>query len=129
MQHLGGEPVIIPNGIYVARFAEKRVGPPGTSTSSRSGQGPVISFLGRMDEPRKGLAVLLAAVPEIARARPDVHVRVGGKGDIEAARSTVPAEFRDRVDFLGLPTTTSATPCTPTATSTSRPRPAGRASG
>jgi phosphatidyl-myo-inositol alpha-mannosyltransferase len=104
VQHLGGEPVIIPNGIYVSRFADRRRGPPGTSASSRSGQGPVISFVGRMEEPRKGLAVLLAAVPEIARARPDVHVRVAGRGDIEAARAAVPTEFRDRVEFLGMPT-------------------------
>ncbi len=104
VQHLGGEPVIIPNGIYVARFAGRRNGPPGTSASSRAGGGPVISFVGRMDEPRKGLGVLLAAVPEIARARPDVHVRIGGKGDIEAAREAVPPEFHDRVEFLGMPT-------------------------
>ena len=103
VQHLGGEPVIIPNGVYVSRFAKRRQGPPGTSTSSRSGDGPVISFVGRMEEPRKGLAVLLAAVPAIARARPDVHVRIGGKGDIEAARATVPPEFHGRVEFLGLP--------------------------
>lgn len=104
VQHLGGEPVIIRNGVYVSRFADRRAGAPGTSASSRSGQGPVISFLGRMDEPRKGLAVLLAAVPEIARARPDVHVRVAGPGDIEAARAAVKSEYRDRVEFLGMPT-------------------------
>jgi phosphatidylinositol alpha-mannosyltransferase len=104
VQHLGGEPVIIPNGIYVSRFADRRQGPPGTSASSRAGQGPVLSFVGRMDEPRKGLAVLLAAVPEIAWARPDVHVRIAGRGDVEAARAAVPREFHDRVEFLGMPT-------------------------
>jgi phosphatidyl-myo-inositol alpha-mannosyltransferase len=104
VQHLGGEPVIIPNGIYVSRFAGRRQAAPGTSASSRAGDGPVISFVGRMDEPRKGLGVLLAAVPEIARARPDVHLRIGGKGDIGAASEDVPPEFHDRVEFLGMPT-------------------------
>ena len=37
-------------------------------------------FLGRLDEPRKGLDVLLAAVPLIAKIHPDLEVIVAGQG-------------------------------------------------
>jgi phosphatidylinositol alpha-mannosyltransferase len=37
-------------------------------------------FIGRLDEPRKGLDVLLAAIPLIRQARPDVEVIVAGQG-------------------------------------------------
>ncbi len=63
VQHLGGEPVIIPNGVFVSRFADARPDP------GLTGTGRTIVFLGRMDEPRKGLDVLLGALPQIL-ARP-----------------------------------------------------------
>ena len=37
-------------------------------------------FLGRTDEPRKGLDVLLDALPAIRRAEPDLEVVVAGEG-------------------------------------------------
>ena len=41
---------------------------------------PRLLFLGRTDEPRKGLDVLLAALPAIRRAVPDLEVVVAGQG-------------------------------------------------
>ena len=38
-------------------------------------------FIGRLDEPRKGLDVLLAAVPLIGEARPNLEVIVAGQGN------------------------------------------------
>lgn len=94
VQHFGGEPVIIPNGVFVDRFA--------VSPAARwSAPGGTVSFLGRLDEPRKGLATLLRAVPLLVRARPGVHVYVAGRGDVDAARRLLPAEHRDDVTFLG----------------------------
>jgi phosphatidyl-myo-inositol alpha-mannosyltransferase len=95
VQHLGGEPVVIPNGLFVDRFAAARARP-----EWRTGNG-VVSFLGRLDEPRKGLAVLLRAFPTIWRARPGVRLLVAGRGDIEDARAALPAECRPAVTFLG----------------------------
>jgi phosphatidyl-myo-inositol alpha-mannosyltransferase len=96
VQHFGGEPVIIPNGLYVERFS-------GTARASRLAHpGGTLVFLGRMDEPRKGLATLLDALPAIVRARPGVHLYVAGRGDIDTARQRVPREARDCVTFLGL---------------------------
>jgi phosphatidylinositol alpha-mannosyltransferase len=94
VQHLGGEPVIIPNGIYVDRFAV----PPDPRFASRGG---TLSFLGRLDEPRKGLDTLLAAVPSIAAARPDARLYVAGRGNVRAAEERLPAAHRHLVTFLG----------------------------
>jgi phosphatidyl-myo-inositol alpha-mannosyltransferase len=96
VQHFGGEPVIIPNGLYVDRFASA-VGSPRWSSP-----GGTLVFLGRLDEPRKGLPTLLEALPEIARARPGVHLYVAGRGDADAARKLVPRGQHEHVTFLGL---------------------------
>lgn len=40
-------------------------------------------FLGRYDEPRKGMAVFLEALPAIVAAQPDIEVLVIGRGDEE----------------------------------------------
>ncbi len=70
VEHLGGDAVLIPNGVSVRAFrgAEALEGWPGSGGS--------LGFLGRIDEPRKGLQLLLArtsgsgsAAPRAARAR------------------------------------------------------------
>ncbi|MDQ4008264.1 MAG: glycosyltransferase family 4 protein [Actinomycetota bacterium] len=96
VQHFGGEPVIIPNGLYVERFGSAPRSPRWHSP------GGTLVFLGRLDEPRKGLGTLLRAFPAIARARPGAHLYVAGRGDVDAVRQSVPREHRDDVTFLGL---------------------------
>ena len=95
VEHLGGDAVLIPNGVEVARFdgAEPLPGRPA---------GPTVVFLGRMDEGRKGLAVLLEALPELVRLVPDVRLLVAGPGDADDVRAAVPRSLRDRVELLGL---------------------------
>lgn len=95
VQHLGGEPVIIPNGVYVDRFAHA------TIREEWRGDGPTIAFVGRIDEPRKGLSLLLDAFPEIAAAHPGARLLVVGGGDEPAARKRVPGELGESVVFLG----------------------------
>ena len=46
----------------------------------RGGDRPRVTFLGRLDEPRKGLPVLLAALPAIRAALGDVEVCLAGHG-------------------------------------------------
>ncbi len=94
VQHFGGEPVIIPNGLYVDRFQM----PP---SPRWRGEGPTVSFLGRIDEPRKGLRLLLAAMPELTRRRPGVRLVVAGRGDVAAARRQIEPSVRESVTFLG----------------------------
>jgi len=96
VHHLGGEPVIIPNGVFVSRFATAQPEP------AWQGRGPVLAFLGRMDEPRKGLQVLLAALSAIVERHPDVNVLIAGKGEQAEAEAAVPDSARANVTFLGM---------------------------
>jgi phosphatidyl-myo-inositol alpha-mannosyltransferase len=96
VEHLGGDAVLIPNGVALRNFR-------GTSTlAGWPGEGGALGFLGRIDESRKGLQVLLAAMPEIVAVRPDVRLLIAGPGDASEVRGWIPKDFRDRVTFLGL---------------------------
>src|SRR5581483_3451761 len=63
--------------------------------------GGAIGFLGRMDEPRKGLQVLLRAFEKLGTERPGLRVLVAGPGDADEALHRVPAALRSRVIVLG----------------------------
>jgi phosphatidylinositol alpha-mannosyltransferase len=95
VQHLGGEPVVIPNGVYVDRYATAPV------RDDWRGEGPTLAFVGRIDEPRKGLPLLLQAYRAIAESHPGVRLLVIGGGDVDAARRRVPKGLDDSVLFLG----------------------------
>ena len=84
VEHLGGDAVIIPNGVHVAAFAEG----PSLPGYTRGVDGPTIGFLGRYDEPRKGLPVLLEAMRTVVRSHPGARLLVAGRGDAdEVARA------------------------------------------
>jgi phosphatidyl-myo-inositol alpha-mannosyltransferase len=74
-QHLGLRPRVIGNGIRLDDF--HRAAAPGPW---RGGSRPRVTFVGRLRERRKGLAVLLAAVDDIVRHHPDVDICVAGAG-------------------------------------------------
>jgi phosphatidylinositol alpha-mannosyltransferase len=95
VRHLGGEPVVIPNGLYVDRFAHAE-----PREEWRGTQGTV-AFVGRFDEPRKGFALLAEAFVRVAADRPGLQLLVVGGGDVEEARALFPEVVRDRVRFLG----------------------------
>ncbi len=96
VEHLGGDAVLIPNGVAVARYtdAEPLPGWPGS--------GGAVGFLGRIDEPRKGLPVLLAAFTQLAAERPRLRLLVAGPGDADEVRKALPVELHDQVVMLGL---------------------------
>ncbi|MEV7443726.1 glycosyltransferase family 4 protein [Streptomyces sp. NPDC091204] len=94
VEHLGGDAVVIPNGVDVDFFAKADPNP--------DWSGQTLGFIGRIDEPRKGLPVLMAAFPKIVEACPDVRLLVAGRGDEEEAVASLPAELRPRVEFLGM---------------------------
>jgi phosphatidyl-myo-inositol alpha-mannosyltransferase len=82
VQHLGRDAVVIPNGIQFDDFAHRwdtRAELQARLSTGGTGR-PRLIFLGRLDEPRKGLDVLLAAVPLIMKTRPDLEVIVAGQG-------------------------------------------------
>jgi phosphatidylinositol alpha-mannosyltransferase len=95
MGHLGGDAVVIPNGVAVARYADAR------PLDGWPGDGGAIGFLGRIDEPRKGLVVLLQAFTRLARERPGLRLLVAGPGDGDDVAGVVPADVADRVVRLG----------------------------
>ncbi|MBG0817061.1 glycosyltransferase family 4 protein [Planomonospora sp. ID82291] len=95
VEFIGGDAVLIPNGVTVRRYTEAEPLP-------RAAGGEVIGFLGRMDEPRKGLPVLLEAFALLAPRRPGLRLLIAGPGDAAEVRERVPAEFRDRVELLGM---------------------------
>ncbi|WP_113704829.1 glycosyltransferase family 4 protein [Nonomuraea lactucae] len=96
VEQFGGDTVLIPNGVTVARYADAEPLP---------GWGPggeTIGFLGRMDEERKGLPILLEAFAALARDRPRLKLLIAGPGDAKDVLDRVPKEFRDRVTVLGM---------------------------
>jgi phosphatidyl-myo-inositol alpha-mannosyltransferase len=96
--HLGGDAVVIPNGVNVSRFAGAVPRPAWLGT----GQAPTIAFLGRIDEPRKGLPVLAAAMRTVLRRYPGARLLVAGPGDVDAARERMDRAVSDATMFLGL---------------------------
>jgi phosphatidylinositol alpha-mannosyltransferase len=92
--HLETDAVVIPNGISVPFFAEASANP--------EWQRPLnIGFIGRFSEPRKGLDVLLDALPNIARVHPNFRLLIAGPGEgLEAMQKINPA-LRNRLVFLG----------------------------
>jgi phosphatidylinositol alpha-mannosyltransferase len=95
VEHLGGDAVLIPNGVATRRYrhADPLTGWPGT--------GGAIGFLGRMDEPRKGLSVLLKAFEILAPQRENMRLLIAGPGDAEEQSLKLPPEIRQRALFLG----------------------------
>ncbi|MCK7636919.1 glycosyltransferase family 4 protein [Corynebacterium pygosceleis] len=81
VEQLGGDPILIPNGVDTAFFgaarAEHDTGDADEPTPPELGRRPEIVFLGRIDEPRKGLDILLRALAQLDR---DVHCTVIGGG-------------------------------------------------
>lgn len=77
IDHLGGDAVVVPNGVYVEKFSSAQPDPRWTGTP----EAPTIAFLGRLDEPRKGLPVLTAAIPEVLKKYPGARFLIAGRGD------------------------------------------------
>ncbi len=95
VRHLGGDAVLIPNGVAISRY-EKAEPLPGWP-----GEGGAIGFLGRLDEPRKGLSVLLRAFETVGANRPGSRLLIAGPGDVVDVASRVTPALRDRVVLLG----------------------------
>lgn len=112
VEHLGGDAVVIPNGVDVGFFAGAEPLPqwqgagalplPSAGASPGGARGSTIGFIGRIDEPRKGLPTLMRALPKILAERPDTRLLVAGRGDQKEAVEELPKQMRGRVEFLGM---------------------------
>lgn len=95
VEHLGADAVVIPNGVSVAHFAHAH-----PLTGYPRGGGTV-GFIGRYDEPRKGMDVLVGALELLAAERPDLRLVVAGRGEETEFRASLPRGLSDRIDLLG----------------------------
>ena len=86
------EAVVIPNGIDTSKFE-------GIGVRSEWALPNTLGFIGRFDEPRKGLAVLLAAIPKIVLQIPNLRILVAGPGNPQDFNKLVPPELRERITF------------------------------
>ncbi|SEG89229.1 Phosphatidylinositol alpha-mannosyltransferase [Thermomonospora echinospora] len=105
VEHLGGDAVLIPNGVATERYAmaDPLPGWPGRGDGAEPRpDGGTLGFLGRIDEPRKGLQVLLKAFEILGRRRPGLRLLVAGPGDADDVLAKVSPQLRDRVVMLGL---------------------------
>jgi phosphatidyl-myo-inositol alpha-mannosyltransferase len=93
VEHLGGDAVLIPNGVHVDRFAGAKplLGWPGEHGA--------LGFVGRVDEPRKGVQVLFDAFELLLRSHPQVRLLVAGPGDVTPVppRVTMLGQVTDEV--------------------------------
>ncbi len=102
VEHLGGDAVVIPNGVAVEHFrgAEPLDAYPSTPLD-RLRSGGLVGFIGRYDEPRKGMPVLLGALEELALRRPGLRLLVAGRGDADDFLDGVPEHVAERIVLLG----------------------------
>jgi phosphatidylinositol alpha-mannosyltransferase len=75
VEHTGGDAVLIPNGVTVARYEKA--------------------------SPLKGLDVLLRAFGALATDRPGLRLLIAGPGDAENVLDKVPVALREQVILLG----------------------------
>lgn len=92
-EHLETDAIVIPNGIFTERFRSGVQRPEWT--------GNTLGFMGRFEEPRKGLDVLLDALPIVTRFVPDIRLLVAGPGDSADLMKKVDPQLRGRITFLG----------------------------
>jgi phosphatidylinositol alpha-mannosyltransferase len=92
-EHLETDAIVVPNGIYVDKFKNGHI--------NNRWAGNTLGFIGRFQEPRKGLALLIEALPEIIRVFPDLKVFVAGPGNPQDALDLMSPELRSRFEFLG----------------------------
>jgi len=95
VEHLGGDAVIIPNGVDVKFFADASPLPGYPRT------GGTIGFVGRYDESCKGMAVLLDALRLMVPLRPELRLVVAGSGDEKDLRELAGPELAGALRFLG----------------------------
>ncbi|MFM2144559.1 MAG: hypothetical protein RI899_347 [Actinomycetota bacterium] len=92
-EHLETDAVVIPNGIYADRYRD--------GMAQEKWQGNTLGFIGRFEEPRKGLSVLVDALPIISRFAPDVRVFIAGPGEADEVIKSIDPQLRSRFTFLG----------------------------
>jgi phosphatidylinositol alpha-mannosyltransferase len=95
MEALGSDAVEIPNGVDVGALASA------APLDGYPRPGKTVLFLGRYDEPRKGMSVLLDALPRVVERFGDLQLLIVGHGDEDELRAQA-GELMRYIRFLGL---------------------------
>ena len=93
--HFDTDAVVIPNGIDGQRYANAKI-------SENYSGGHTVGFIGRFEESRKGLQVLLDSLAIVSRFIPDVTYLIAGPGESEDFLKRLNPQLRSRIKFLGL---------------------------
>lgn len=92
-EHLETDAVVIPNGINVHAFAQ------GERTQEFGDR--AIGFVGRFDEPRKGLAILLESCEYLIATNVDFQLVIAGPGSKDEYLNQMSQKLKERTVFLG----------------------------
>jgi phosphatidylinositol alpha-mannosyltransferase len=95
VEHLGGDAVIIPNGVDIALYADAQ------PMRGYPRAGGTIGFVGRFEEPRKGMPVLLTALSSLLPEHPELQLLVAGAGDPAELMAAAGRELASHIRFLG----------------------------
>ena len=97
IDHFGGDAVVIPNGVRVKNFYN-------VGTLPGFDKNKTVVFVGRLDEPRKGVETLLKAMPEVFSKFPDLKLLLVGPGDTDELLKQIDKKFHERIVFKGFVT-------------------------
>ena len=92
-EHLETDAIVVPNGIYADLYRD--------GVTDQRWTGNTLGFIGRFEEKRKGLDVLVAALPPIIAKFPDLKVFVAGPGDAQEVLREIDPYLHSRFEFLG----------------------------
>jgi phosphatidylinositol alpha-mannosyltransferase len=92
-EHLETDAIVVPNGIYADLYRDGVI--------DQRWMGNTLGFIGRFEEKRKGLDVLVAALPAIIAQFPDLKVFVAGPGDAQEVLKEIDPYLHSRFEFLG----------------------------
>ncbi len=92
-EHLETDAIVVPNGIYADLYRDGVI--------DQRWTGNTLGFIGRFEEKRKGLDVLVAALPKIIAQFPDLKVFIAGPGDAQEVLKDIDPYLHSRFEFLG----------------------------
>ena len=92
-EHLETDAIVVPNGIYADLYRDGVI--------DQRWTGNTLGFIGRFEEKRKGLDVLVAALPSIIAQFPDLKVFIAGPGDAQEVLKEIDPYLHSRFEFLG----------------------------
>ena len=109
IDHYGGDAIVIPNGVRVKNFKYAKPLPDFDKQKT-------VLFVGRLDEPRKGVQVLLNAMPKVFDQFPDLKLLLVGPGEVKDILKQVNIKYHSQIEFKGFVSSDAKASCFASAT-------------